>query len=267
MLEKQASYVEQEGFWESKAQEGEFSGFLIPGASAQQEHLFGTYRLTKELRTLKELLARHTPSSKKKAILDVGCATGNFIEFFLSHADRVDAFDFSKTYASLSQKRFAHKTNVRVSCSSLLDYSPDRVYDVIFVGGVLCYVLPEDLPQAINQLKKWLSDDGVIIFREPVMSKVTEQTWSKNGQACTYRRTPTELAAEFEALGLSVLEKQLNGAYSFVTLLRFYTRWFVLPLKLYLNPIVELVAFHLPLVLTKMWRKNMPLDYFFVCKK
>ena len=57
-----------------------------------------------------------------RSVLDVGCGTGNLLEFFLDR-DRVMGIDIGDDFIELARKRFADRPNLRVEVGDITDPS------------------------------------------------------------------------------------------------------------------------------------------------
>ena len=157
--------AEVEAFWDDarrQAGEDQQTGYRTdawPGEVAAR-------RFAGELRQLDRVLARHPVA--RGMCLDVGCGTGVWLEQLARRFAHVDGIDLSaQMVASANARIAAHGVaNARVEQGSVADLAPGRVYDLIFVGGLLMYVDDVQLDDVVARLAARLAPGGVMILRE-----------------------------------------------------------------------------------------------------
>lgn len=102
-------------------------------------------------------------------ILEVGAGTGIFTEVIANKMmpeDRLDVIELEKNLCVHLKDNFKKMGNVAIHCTSIVDFVPNKPYDII-VSGLPFNAFDSDLVQKI--LDKYISivkDDGVISYFE-----------------------------------------------------------------------------------------------------
>jgi len=91
-----------------------------------------------------------------RSVLDIGCGTGNLLEFFLDR-DRVVGIDIGEEFVELAGKRFADRENLRVEVADITDPAcvslVGETFDTIICVNVLEHISNDSLALAhMNQL-------------------------------------------------------------------------------------------------------------------
>ena len=91
-------------------------------------------------------------------ILDVGCASGNFIHSLREKFSEIhlDGFDISEDLIDLAKKRNLDKCNFFVS--DIKTFDPNKKYDIIIASGVMSYF--EDFIKPMERWLSWLNKIG-----------------------------------------------------------------------------------------------------------
>ena len=91
-------------------------------------------------------------------ILDVGCASGNFIHLLRENFSEIhlDGFDISEDLIDLAKKRNLDKCNFFVS--DIKTFDPNKKYDIIIASGVMSYF--EDFIKPMERFLSWLNKTG-----------------------------------------------------------------------------------------------------------
>lgn len=102
--------------------------------------------------------------NQNKNILDVGCGPGSDFDFYKSLSLEIDAIDISREMihaARAHARRLGLKA--RIARSSLLDFIPDKLYDVIILNfGVINAF--ENLNDPLHKIKTILKPGGYVII-------------------------------------------------------------------------------------------------------
>lgn len=92
-------------------------------------------------------------------VLDVASGTGVLIPFYLRRNVRsVTAVDISERMSEIAAQKFSGIPQIRVICADVLNYRPDRLYDVIVIYNALPH-FPDD-EQLISALTAMLKEGG-----------------------------------------------------------------------------------------------------------
>lgn len=94
-------------------------------------------------------------------MLEIGCSSGNYMEYVRSLGWNVDGIEFSNKAAQIAiNKGF----NVKIGAIENLG-TPDKKYDVIVAWMVMEHL--HDPVKVLNNIKKWLKNDGYLVFLVP----------------------------------------------------------------------------------------------------
>lgn len=105
-----------------------------------------------------------------KRVLEVGCGTGNLSTYMALRGARTVGVDVSAGMLELARRRarvngVADRTTFLVQPVEDLD-EPDGSFDVVIANQVLHHL---DLPRAMPNIARLLSQDGCALFAEPVL--------------------------------------------------------------------------------------------------
>ena len=102
---------------------------------------------------------------KGKRVLELGCGTGNYTEFFARTGARVQAIDISEDLLALARKKLPEVAFLCDSAEELRSI-PDSSIDAIVGNAVLHHL---DVPLTLRAASRVLRSGGVLCFTEPNM--------------------------------------------------------------------------------------------------
>ena len=106
-----------------------------------------------------------------RRVLDVGCGDGLNMTTFARMGADVTGIDVSPGALDVAHRRAEVNgvaDSVRLVCSPIETADlPDASFDVVWGDGILHHVLDE-LEPTVRRLVRWVKDDGLIVFSEPV---------------------------------------------------------------------------------------------------
>ena len=105
------------------------------------------------------MIKRYVPHG---SILDIGCGTGDFLNFFREKEWKVAGVEPSNSARAIANK----KNNDQIFDESQLEIFDDKSFDVISMWHVLEHV--HDLDQRVGAVSRLLKDDGVFVFSVPI---------------------------------------------------------------------------------------------------
>lgn len=113
-----------------------------------------------ELRMLEKI--RDLKGDFDGALLDVGCASGSFLEALRTAfpAARLEGLEISEELIALANERLAGM-DVRIHVGDACAFQPPRRYDIIIASGILS-VFDDPFP-VLETWMNWLADDGRLI--------------------------------------------------------------------------------------------------------
>jgi len=106
--------------------------------------------------------------SQKGSLLELGCGIGRWSRILSNYVKEVDAVDLNATFVRKARQLSEQegKKNIKIYCSSIKDFKPEKKYDII-VSIALIHYLPEDqFLRTMDLIIKNLKVEGYAIFRE-----------------------------------------------------------------------------------------------------
>jgi len=129
------------GFWEQRhAALDPWASGGDRGLSTAENHEFYAFRLGRII----ELVRRHAGSERGRRILDAGCGRGHFTDGMRRCGHRVTGIDTSATAIAWATENYGP----HFQQSSLHEYRPRSLFDVVLCIDVLFHVLDDELWRA-----------------------------------------------------------------------------------------------------------------------
>lgn len=102
------------------------------------------------------------PPERELSVLDIGCGEGKDAVFLARCGYRVSAFDVTESGIEKT-KRLAEKAGVFVDAftANLLDFRPERSFDILFSSGVFHYIKPELRAEITAHYKRCTNPNGI----------------------------------------------------------------------------------------------------------
>lgn len=114
----------------------------------------------------RELLERHFPHPPKR-LLDCGCGTGTYSNFFPSHA--YVGIDVSPIYIARAQACLP-KHCFRVMDATQLEF-PDNHFDAAIISGVLHHLDTTETQRVLKEISRVLQPNGKLLVWEDVPTR------------------------------------------------------------------------------------------------
>lgn len=201
--------------------------------------------ITKEMKIatfqLRLNLIRQFVTSGK--VLDVGCATGYFLEIARTNGFEPYGVEFSEYSAAIAKKKFGEK-NVFLGTLEQYDFE-NKSFDVIVMSDLIEHVrIPA---QTLSKAAALLKDDGVIMIMTPdtktLSNNVMGKRWTHYKLEHFFYFSHSSISYVAEQCGLNVVhyersKKALNINYLH-TQFNVYKHWL-------LTPFINMVHFLLP---------------------
>ena len=106
------------------------------------------------------------PDLKDMRVLDAGCGSGHYTQYFVDHGASVVAFDVTPDFVSIAGERLKNFSDcaeiIRHDLDDLLDFAEDGSFDIVFCNLVLDYI--EDWHQTFREFRRVLKRGGVFLF-------------------------------------------------------------------------------------------------------
>lgn len=103
-----------------------------------------------------------------KSVLDVGCGTGIDYVGFMMRKMEYAAVDITPQFVSRF-KELHPEADVRVASSLSLPF-PDESFDVVYAGGMIQHMKPDDYPEAVKEMWR-VCRCGLIITTSKAFTK------------------------------------------------------------------------------------------------
>jgi len=101
----------------------------------------------------------------RKRVLEIGCGTGLFTQFFASSGAEILALDISEDLLRLARQRNLPKT-VRFICSPFEELSANEPFDAVIGSSILHHL---DIQLALKHIYRLLKPGSTMCFTEPNM--------------------------------------------------------------------------------------------------
>jgi 2-polyprenyl-3-methyl-5-hydroxy-6-metoxy-1,4-benzoquinol methylase len=118
---------------------------------------------------IKKLIKQYNP--KAKTVLELGCGTGVFLEYFSNHGYKMTGIDLSQEMLEIARQKVP-KANL--SCQNMAIFSSQFKYDVVLclfdsINHLIDY---KDWEKVFIQTYQHLNDSGLFIFDINTKSKL-----------------------------------------------------------------------------------------------
>lgn len=133
--------------------------FFKSRTEIDDRYVASRYRKNDRMKYDIEYIGQYLKQDSK--VLDLGCGTG-LIEDEI--CDRVSCIVAVDKFAGFLDKAVPH-TNVVYKQSDVEDYTDTQKYDVILMYGVSIYLSDEEMDIVLNNARKMLAEDGVLIIK------------------------------------------------------------------------------------------------------
>jgi 2-polyprenyl-3-methyl-5-hydroxy-6-metoxy-1,4-benzoquinol methylase len=100
---------------------------------------------------------------KNKRILDVGCANGELSRIIKEHGNYIIGLDILKEHLDFAKKNC---NEVVLSNVTKLPFQ-EKNFDAVFAGELIEHLSEEDLDKFLEETKRVLKDDGLLIITTP----------------------------------------------------------------------------------------------------
>jgi SAM-dependent methyltransferase len=98
-------------------------------------------------------------------VLDVGCGTGFFVQWYLDRGAIVHGLDITTTSIDRLTRQFGH--NFQVQDISDPSYRPPRLFDVVNMWDVIYHIISETgFQQAFRNIARSLQPGGLLLFTD-----------------------------------------------------------------------------------------------------
>lgn len=113
-----------------------------------------------------DLIARNAGLAPGKLVLEIGCGTGLFTEYFAQSGATIVAVDISEELLRLADQKILPRDRVRFVCKSFEDCDLDGPFDAIIGSSVLHHL---EVERSLRKCLTLLKPGGAFSFAEPNM--------------------------------------------------------------------------------------------------
>ena len=113
-----------------------------------------------------EAILKNINNINNKNILDLGCGDGRYSSAIQDYI-YYHGVDFSKSFIS----KCVEKKNSKFTCHDVSTFIEDKKYNIILLVGLITYLEDEDVSNLIRNLKKMITEDGIIILRSVTLQE------------------------------------------------------------------------------------------------
>lgn len=149
------------------------------------------------------------------SILDIGCGTGELLEYFSSLGFKMMGIDISQEMVDISKKRV---TNSRILKMSLYDISKiDEIFDGVVATFVFVHVPKEKICDVIRSITCKLKRDGIFftVFTTSLKEGLQKEMLDRNYNYYAVNYSKDEIIGILEKNGMELLdvfsEIEING--------------------------------------------------------
>jgi SAM-dependent methyltransferase len=145
----------------------------------------------------------------RKDVLDIGCGTGFFVEWYLKQGATVFGMDI--TDVSVAKLRQTHKAEFATQDISAASYTPPRKFDIVNMWDVMYHIVdPGAFDRALDNVSNSLRPGGLFLFTDWFGAASDARVAEHVTARCldTYRRALT--LRGFELVAIHPLYNALN---------------------------------------------------------
>lgn len=259
------NYKTTQKYWDERLAKDHLFRFSAGYVMPSKLENVAFYRFKKEVFFLNKLI-----NSSNGRYLDLGCGAGNYLNYFSNRFEKLIGIYFSSQLLEIARMQCNNFKNVEIYNDNVLNFEKyikeGKKFNFIFIGGVFMYLNDEDVTYLINQSFNILENGGIMVFREPTVTKKRI-----NEKDIGTRRTITEYSR------LIKIDKEKYELETFQNYSVNYTHFIGLYLKIFPclknnvsifnNYLIEFLFLYLPLSLYTKIKEDMVLYHFFVIKK
>lgn len=149
------------------------------------------------------------------SILDIGCGTGELLEYFSSLCFKTMGIDISREMVNISKKRVI---NSRVFKMSLYDVSKIKErFDGVVATFVFVHIPKEKISDVIKSINSKLKKDGIFftVFTTSLIEGLQEEMLDRNYKYYAVNYSKDEIIGILEKNGMEILDVfskiEING--------------------------------------------------------
>lgn len=115
----------------------------------------------KNIKILRRIFTKLLSHTQDPHILDLGCANGRDVEYFLKQGYKVTGIDLCQPFLDLAKKNNPSATFINMDMRELK--FPENHFDGIWALASLLHIAKKDLPDTVKDLYRILKPNGIIL--------------------------------------------------------------------------------------------------------
>lgn len=192
-----------ENFWNKSVQKKGHTGYT--------DQLIHQYDQPLRIKTISKIIKKlFNNNLMGKAVLDIGCGTGDFIEEIVKlRAKKVTGIDISSAVLNKAHDRFKSDSKVELRHGSVVEMLKDKeAFDLILSVTVLQHHLDDnELKSVLKLMHKALKPKGYMIIFELAPSNLEKEHNSKRYMDYLVERSPTLWRETFHKAGFKIISE------------------------------------------------------------
>lgn len=153
---------------------------LEDAKNATESYYFSSQQTGIDNRCRELMIRRCLPHIKAgSSILELGFMDGQWTDHFLNMHCTVQVVEGSKRNIDFGQEKYRGNENVSFTHSLFQNYSPNRKFDIIHMGGMLKHL--EDPSELLRTSREWLNPGGRLISTTPNAKSLHRRVGLKMG--------------------------------------------------------------------------------------
>jgi len=172
---------------------------------------------------VRRMLKRHSPDLRDKRVLDIGCGTARWSEFFAAYGANVMGTDLFADVLSDNRNRFPSISFSSMTATRLA--LRENSIDFVNAAIVLMYVPRLQKGLALQEIARVLRAQGIALILEPVVAKGYRETET------TSKVSPEEWKKLLTQNGFKILDEKSLHAYPLAHLYIMVNHWIGIVIK------------------------------------
>jgi len=197
-------------FWDAQARKSKH--LKLEGVANLEED---PKLLEEKIETENRKVMKKIDLDKSKTVLDLGAGTGQWSFRFAEIAKEVVAVEFSEGMCDLARNKAIKLgvNNIEFVISPVQNYESDKLFDLIFISGLLIYLDDEECELLASKCKRYMKPGGNLFLRDGTGVKGRHEINDKYSEdlsayySATYRSSG-EYIDLFESNGFSLVDHE-----------------------------------------------------------
>jgi len=195
------------GFWDKRAEKYENKkSFSI--TNLEEDERIQKLKIILERKKIFKLLKLNSHLK----VIDLGSGIGAWSILFAKKCNQVVAVEYSQKMIDIAKQLAKKKSinNIEFICENVLDFKTRQKFDVIFISGLLIYILDEEIGKLLKNIYEYSKTGTILLLRDStgisgrheIIQEYSEAL--KTNYSALYR-TRSEYIEFFERIGYSLI--------------------------------------------------------------